>query len=92
MKDMGVFDYKRRRSDDVNVGGVHLGGDNAVRIQSMANTSTMDTDGSVSQALRMASAGAEYIRFTAQGVREAENIGEIRRRMRAAGCDVPLVV
>ncbi len=91
MKDMGVFDYKRRRSDDVNVGGVHLGGDNAVRIQSMANTSTMDTDGSVSQALRMASAGAEYIRFTAQGVREAENIGEIRRRMRAAGCDVPLV-
>lgn len=88
---MSTFDYKRRNTSEVNVGGTRLGGNNPVRIQSMASTSTMDTDASVAQALRMADAGAEYIRFTAQGVREAENLGEIRARLRDAGCDVPLV-
>lgn len=88
---MSTFDYKRRNTTEVNVGGTRLGGSNPVRIQSMASTSTMDTDASVAQALRIADAGAEYIRFTAQGVREAENLGEIRARLRDAGCDVPLV-
>ena len=46
----------------------------------MADVSTMDTDAAVAQALRMAEAGAEYIRFTAQGEREAHNLGLIRSR------------
>ncbi|MDE6125318.1 MAG: flavodoxin-dependent (E)-4-hydroxy-3-methylbut-2-enyl-diphosphate synthase, partial [Muribaculaceae bacterium] len=50
-----------------------------------------DTDGSVAQALRIAGAGADIDRLTAQGVREARNMGEIRRRLRASGCDIPLV-
>ena len=57
----------------------------------MANVSTMDTDASVVQAISMARAGAEYIRFTAQGVREARNLGVIRKRLNEQGCHTPLV-
>ena len=57
----------------------------------MANVSTMDTDASVVQAISMARAGAEYIRFTAQGIREARNLGLIRRRLNELGCHTPLV-
>ncbi len=88
---MGSYDYVRRRSREVNIGGIPLGGDNPVRIQSMTNTSTMDTEGSVAQCRRIAEAGADYVRLTAQGVREAENIGVVRRLLRDAGTDVPLV-
>lgn len=88
---MGSYDYVRRKSREVNIGGIPLGGDNPVRIQSMTNTSTMDTEGSVAQCRRIAEAGADYVRLTAQGVREAENIGVIRRRLRDAGIDIPLV-
>lgn len=88
---MSVFDYQRRLSREVNIGGVPLGGSNPVRVQSMTNTSTMDTDGSVAQCKRIADAGAHYVRLTAQGVREAENIGIIRNRLREEGYTVPLV-
>ena len=57
----------------------------------MANVSTMDTDASVVQAISMAHAGAEYIRFTAQGIREARNLGVIRKRLNELGCHTPLV-
>lgn len=57
----------------------------------MANVSTMDTDASVVQAISMARAGAEYIRFTAQGIREARNLGVIRKRLNEQGCHTPLV-
>ena len=75
----------------VAIGNTPLGGDYPVRIQSMANVSTMDTDASVVQAISMARAGAEYIRFTAQGVREARNLGVIRKRLNELGCHTPLV-
>ena len=81
----------RRRSRAVNVGGVPLGGDNPIRLQSMTNTSTVDTEASVAQCRRIADAGADYVRLTAQGVREAENIGVIRSALREQGCNVPLV-
>ncbi|MCM1332989.1 MAG: (E)-4-hydroxy-3-methylbut-2-enyl-diphosphate synthase [Bacteroides sp.] len=88
---MSVFDYARRASMAVNVGGVPLGGDNPVRLQSMTNTSTLDTAASVEQTVRIADAGADYVRLTAQGVREAENIGLIRQELRRRGVTVPLV-
>lgn len=88
---MGSYDYVRRRSREVNIGGIPLGGDNPVRVQSMTNTSTMDTEGSVAQCRRIAEAGADYVRLTAQGVREAENIGVIRGMLREAGINIPLV-
>ena len=56
---MSVFDYKRRKSSVVNIGGVPLGGNNPIRIQSMTNTSTMDTPGSVAQIKRIVAEGAD---------------------------------
>jgi (E)-4-hydroxy-3-methylbut-2-enyl-diphosphate synthase len=57
----------------------------------MASVSTMDTEASVRQAVRMIRAGAEYIRFTARGEREARQLGVIRQALRAQGYDTPLV-
>ncbi len=88
---MNLFNYRRRFSHIVQIGGTPLGGFHPIRVQSMANTSTMDTSASVAQALRIANAGGEYIRFTTQGVREAENMRWINAGLRAAGCNVPLV-
>lgn len=85
------FNYRRRATWPVKVGNVTIGGDNPVRLQSMTSTSTMDTDGSVAQIKRIADAGAEIVRLTAQGVREAENLAEISARLRTDGCSVPLV-
>ena len=75
----------------MRVGNIGIGGNNPVRVQSMCTTSTMDTEGCVRQILAIAAAGGELVRLTTQGVREAENMRVIRERVRAAGCDVPLV-
>ncbi len=83
--------YCRRRSWPVTVGGVTIGGDAPVVLQSMTSTSTMDTEGSVAQIGRIAKAGGQIVRLTAQGVREASNLAVIRRLTKDTGCDVPLV-
>lgn len=86
-----LFNYKRRNSSVVHIGGLELGGENPVRIQSMANTNTNDIEPSVEQALRIVEAGGELVRFTAQGVKEAESLALIRRAMNDRGCHTPLV-
>ncbi len=86
-----LFNYHRRRSTTVQIGSLRMGGDEPVRVQSMANTSTMDTEGCVAQCLRMVEAGAELVRFTAQGEREAANLANIKKALREQGCEVPLV-
>lgn len=83
--------YQRRRTTEVNVGCLRLGADNPIRIQSMANTSTMDTEASVAQAKRIVDAGGEIVRFTTQGQREALNMQNISNALRADGYTVPLV-
>lgn len=88
---MNDFNYRRRHSSTVQIGNVPLGGDNPIRIQSMTSTSTLDTDASVAQCRRIFDAGADYVRLTAQGVREAHNIGEIRAALHAVGYTKPLV-
>ena len=88
---MSIFNYIRRKTVAVNIGGTPLGSDYPIRLQSMASTSTMDTDGSVAQCERIAQAGAAYIRLTAQGVREAENLGNIKAQLREKGVSTPLV-
>ena len=85
------FSYKRRQSSAVKIGSVGVGGDNPIRLQSMTSTSTMDTAGSVAQARRIIDAGGEIVRLTAQGVREANNLADIRRQLRQAGYIAPLV-
>ena len=83
--------YTRRKSHEITVGNIRLGGDNPIRVQSMTNTSTMDTEASVAQILRIAEAGGELVRLTTQGTREAENMDIISQAVRRAGCPVPLV-
>ena len=89
--DMNLFNYSRRNTVEVNVGGVTIGCTNPVRVQSMTNTSTMDTDGSVEQVLRIVAKGGELVRLTTQGNREAVNMGCIKEQLKARGCSVPLV-
>ena len=80
--------YNRRKTCSVQVGNIFLGSDYPVRIQTMANTSTNDIDGSVDQARRCIEAGAELLRFTTQGLREVESLKEIHAQVLTA---VPLV-
>lgn len=68
-----------------------MGGDNPIRIQSMTTVDTMDTAGSVAQAIRMIDAGCEYIRITAPSLREAKNLGPTKAELKARGYDVPLI-
>jgi (E)-4-hydroxy-3-methylbut-2-enyl-diphosphate synthase len=75
----------------VFIGNTALGGKFPIRIQSMATVSTMDTDEAVNQAIRMIKAGAEYIRFTAQGEREARNLRKIQQALTSLGYAPPLV-
>ncbi len=88
---MAPFKYTRRRSSEVRIGGTLLGGDNPIRLQSMTNTSTLDTEGCIAQAKRIVDAGGEIVRLTTQGTREAENLKGIKEGLMAAGYDVPLV-
>ena len=88
---MTDFGYSRRKTREVPVGKVAVGGDNPIALQSMTNTSTLDTPGSVSQIERIVEAGADIVRLTAQGRKEAANLAEIRERLRQNGVDVPLV-
>ncbi|MCR4921360.1 MAG: (E)-4-hydroxy-3-methylbut-2-enyl-diphosphate synthase [Bacteroidaceae bacterium] len=90
-REEGSSAYRRRESHEVWVGRTPMGGTNPIRIQSMTNTSTLDTEASVRQILRIAEAGGEYVRLTTQGVREAENMQRISEAVRRAGCTVPLV-
>lgn len=83
--------YKRRKTIEVNIGGVPLGGENPIRVQSMTTVDTMDTEGSIEQAIRMVESGCEYVRITAPSIKEAQNLEEIRKGLRAKGYDVPLV-
>jgi (E)-4-hydroxy-3-methylbut-2-enyl-diphosphate synthase len=88
---MDIFNYSRRDSKEINVGATPMGGANPIRIQSMTNTSTMDTEACVEQAKRIIDAGGEYVRLTTQGIREAENLKEINIGLRSQGYNAPLV-
>ena len=81
----------RRISSVAHVGNIEIGGDNPIRIQSMATTDTNDTEASVAQAKRIIDAGGELVRFTTQGTREAENMKNISARLKADGYHTPLV-
>ena len=86
-----LTEYQRRVARVVNIGGVPMGGDYPIRVQSMTTVDTMDTQGSVEQTLRMVAAGCEYVRITAPSVKEAQNLLEIKKELRARGCNVPLI-
>ena len=85
------FAYSRRKTREIMVGNVGIGGDNPIRVQSMITSDTRDTEACVKQVLDLAEAGCEVVRITAQTKKYAENLEHIRDGVRAAGCDVPLV-
>ena len=93
--DLSPYQEDRRGSKYISspvlIGSTPLGGDNPIRLQSMTNTDTLDTKSSVAQCIRIIEAGADYVRLTAQGVREAENLGVIKKELRKAGFGTPLI-
>lgn len=86
-----LVQYSRRKTIEVKIGNVPMGGNNPIRIQSMTTVDTMDTLGSVEQTIRMVDAGCEYVRITAPSVKEAQNLEEIKKELRKRGYQVPLI-
>lgn len=78
-------------SNEINIGSLPLGGNNPVRVQSMTNTDTLDTRSSVAQCIRIIEAGADMVRLATRGIKEAENLANIRKELRKAGFDTPLI-
>lgn len=79
------------KSSVISIGSTPLGGDYPIRLQSMTNTDTLNTASSVEQCIRIIEAGADYVRLTAQGIREAENLAVIKKELRKAGFITPLI-
>src|SRR5712671_7236934 len=91
-----AFHFARRKTRPVVVGdpangGVIIGGDNPVRVQSMITCDTMDTDASIKQTMDLVAVGCEVVRITAPTVKDAANLQHIVAGLRAQGCDVPIV-
>jgi len=86
-----LVQYSRRKTIEVSIGDVPMGGSNPIRIQSMTTVDTMDTLGSVEQTIRMVEAGCEYVRITAPSLKEAQNLEVIKKELRKRGYNVPLV-
>ncbi|MBR5828357.1 MAG: (E)-4-hydroxy-3-methylbut-2-enyl-diphosphate synthase [Paludibacteraceae bacterium] len=80
--------YHRRHTTTTKVGHLEIGSEHPVRIQTMANTSTNDIEGSVAQAARCIEAGAELLRFTTQGIREVESLAQIHAQLQSQGADL----
>ena len=81
----------RRLTRVVKIGNTPVGGDNPIRLQSMTVVDTMDTKGSVEQAIRMIEAGCEYVRITAPSLDQAKNLENIKKSLLQEGFDVPIV-
>lgn len=88
---MTTYNYIRRKSDEIKIGNLLLGGENPVRVQSMTNTNTNDIENSIDQCLRIVEAGGELVRFTTQGIKETESVRIISNKIKERKCNVPLV-
>ncbi|HON07459.1 MAG TPA: (E)-4-hydroxy-3-methylbut-2-enyl-diphosphate synthase [Verrucomicrobiota bacterium] len=90
------FIYQRRKTCELIVGnpkdgGVIIGGDNPIVVQSMLTADTMDTDLCVKQTLDLVKAGCQIVRITAPTVKDAANLKNIVEKLRLLGCKVPIV-
>ncbi|MBS1589420.1 MAG: (E)-4-hydroxy-3-methylbut-2-enyl-diphosphate synthase, partial [Bacteroidetes bacterium] len=86
-----LTNYKRLITREVPVGHLLLGNGHPIRVQTMTTTDTMDTQATVAQTIRCIESGAELVRITAPSKKEAENLANIKREVRAAGFDTPLI-
>ncbi|MCX6287810.1 MAG: (E)-4-hydroxy-3-methylbut-2-enyl-diphosphate synthase [Bacteroidetes bacterium] len=82
---------KRFKTRVIDIGGVSMGGDYPIRVQSMTNTDTLNTKATVAQAVRMIEAGCEYVRIAIPGMKEAETLKGIRKLLRKEGFDTPII-
>ena len=78
--EFNLFNYSRRNTVEVNVGGVSIGCDHPVRVQSMTNTDTHDIDATYKQTLALAEAGCDIVRITAPDVESVKTFSELKRR------------
>jgi len=85
------YAYRRRKTRQVKVGNIGVGGDNPIRVQSMITCDTMDTDASIQQTIELANVGCEIVRITAPTVKDARNLEQIVKGLRERGCNVPTV-
>ena len=83
--------YERQKTWEVNIGGVPMGGKNPIRIQTMTDTSTKDTDAIIEQIIRLIKAGADYVRVTVKGIHDAENLKNIKKELVSRGYNTPLI-
>ncbi len=86
-----LFNYIRRKSREVKIGDLLLGGNNPVRVQTMANTDTNDIEGSINQYVKVVEVGSELMRYTTQGIREVKSLQQIHTNLRNKGYKIPLV-
>ncbi|MBI4060660.1 MAG: (E)-4-hydroxy-3-methylbut-2-enyl-diphosphate synthase [Elusimicrobia bacterium] len=86
-----VYAYRRRRTREVMVGGVGVGGKNPIRVQSMTTTDTLDVEATFLQSVKMIEAGCEIVRITAPTVADAQAIGKVKEKLVKAGFRQPIV-
>ncbi len=83
--------YKRLKTKEVQIGGLKIGNNHPIAIQTMTTADTMDTDATIAESIRCIKAGAQLVRITAPSKKEAHNLKAIKDGIRAAGYDTPLV-
>ncbi len=83
--------YLRRKTAEVKVGDVPLGGDNPLRVQSMTSTSTKDIKATVDQCIKIIKAGADYVRITVPSIKEVECLSGIISELRKKGYNSPII-
>ena len=83
--------YSRFKTKEIFIGHVPLGGASPIRVQSMTNTSSLDTLATVAQAIHLIESGCEYVRITAPGMKEAENLLKIKKSIKQHGYDTPII-
>src|SRR3954467_15273274 len=85
------YGYRRRKTREVMVGKVGVGGNNPIRLQSMTTTQTKDVEATLAQTIRLVESGCEIVRITTPTSQDARALGEVKRRLLEMGLDVPLV-
>jgi (E)-4-hydroxy-3-methylbut-2-enyl-diphosphate synthase len=83
--------YQRQKTWEVQIGNKPLGGNHPVRIQSMTDTDSCNTEATVTQILRIIKAGADYVRVTVRGVQDAKNLKNIVEELETRGFHIPLI-
>ncbi len=81
----------RRKTKEIFIGNIPLGGDNPIRIQSMTNTQTQNTEATLAQIRRLVDAGCEYVRLAVPTIKDAEHLAVIKNELLRQNCAVPLI-